>query len=239
MKLSRKQFEEAVWASDLNTNARFVLMMYASFNTYSDKAQEARPSKALVAKQTGIHPNTVGKYVEAAVEDGWLIPGSRYGRAQGYWLAEGSTHHQQLKPVVRGKNLHRPSTDDVEIDSNASTDGVSTNLLMVLNPSTDGVTLSTDDEELITKNNHIEEPKEEPKTVSKEPVVVADAPTSPLLLEQGDDSLNRELEELYETFDKDELERFRTLISFASWGKRMRQADAVRQVVKERSEEKW
>lgn len=219
MRLTRKQFEEAVRGSDLNPYARLILLTYAGKAGYTDKVEEVWPSMAWVSEATGINKDIVSKYVKALVKDGWLIPAQIHGRAQGYYLAKGLLTVRTLEKAKRKSNLL--------MESDPSPDGAGTHLLMESEVSPDG-------QELITMNNQLEVNKEEPKTEPVAPEVVADAPTHPLVIEQED---WMRLEDVEPPFDKDELERFRVLTSFAAWGSRMSISKAIALVIEERSKE--
>ena len=195
MRLTRKQFEEAVQGSGMNPYARFICLTYAGKAGYTNDPQEVWPSMAWVAEVTGINKDIVAKYVKALVKDGWLIPAQMHGRAQGYYLGQGLLTVRTLMKAQRKSNLL--------MESEVSPDAVDPNLLMESEVSPDG-------QELITKNNHIEVTKEEPKTEPVAPEVVADAPTSPLLLEQeGDVKYQEFLDKLDTPLSREEKENVR------------------------------
>jgi hypothetical protein len=166
--MNRTDFERAVWDSDLNPHARLVLLTYAGASDYRDVDQEVWPSKATVSHRTGLHPDTVKKYVDALVKDGWLIPSKGYGRAQGFHLAAGVVTQRQVMDRSRASNLspngqetQSPNGQETNSgrESEVSPNGqdVSPNGAVSLSPNGAGV--SPNGQELITKNNHIEQPK--------------------------------------------------------------------------------
>lgn len=114
--MNRKQFEDAITASALNPYARAVLRAYASRNNYNDQSEESYPSQAWVAEWTGMHKDVVNRYVKSLVIDGWLVPASLHGRAQGYYLEAGKVNESRLMKAARQGNLDKQCPSGVDID---------------------------------------------------------------------------------------------------------------------------
>lgn len=102
--LNRKQFDTMLRDGQcrLNTTARMVLMGFASHMTYDDDVQEAWPAKQTVATYAGMNRNTVTKYMDALIKDGWLVPSGKQHRidkfnyTNGYRLAVGDGNEKFL-----------------------------------------------------------------------------------------------------------------------------------------------
>lgn len=191
--MNRKEFENAVrvQGKTLNTYAAAVLKSYVSTWDYKQEDVETYPSMQWVADDTHMNKDTVKDYVTALVEDGWMIPANKHGRTQGYFLAIGVVNHPQLaKP--KKKNTFTVSPDAPETKYQVDTKEEGEGLRMEPTPisgwtgdvSPDGTEVSPDGPELITKNNHIEEPLEEP-TTGTSPVEIQSSP-SPSINEDAD-----------------------------------------------------
>lgn len=189
--LTRKQFDQALWdAQELNAYAVAVLKAYASRNSYEDEVQETYPAQAWVAKESHINKDTVKDYVDALVEDGWLLPARMHGRAQGYFLARGVVRNEKLQKAQRGRNLkkkralspdgqEKDAKPNVLIEPDQSPHGAAVHVLMEPDQSPDG-------QELTTKNIQEEEPSNNigavapVETKGDEPFLfVGDSPTGP------------------------------------------------------------
>lgn len=217
VKMNRRDFEEAVARSGLNPYARFILMTYASFADWKEVDPEVWPGMKEVARITGIHRDTVKDYVDALVTDGWLIPARKHGRAQGYIMAEGCLVTRQLMKTRGHNNLRSKCL----VVPNPMPSGADDECLVVPSP-------MPSDQALITKSNHIEEPKEEP-------IAVASAPAPPFDTEQEDEmTLQEALKTLDPPLDKNEREKVRV------WRKDGKSADDVLRLLKiDREEGEW
>ena len=69
--MNRKDWEDQVFASDMNPTARMVCIAIGSHGNWV-KDQEVRPSVQRIAGMTGLSRDTAGKYVSALEEQGWL-----------------------------------------------------------------------------------------------------------------------------------------------------------------------
>lgn len=173
--MQRKDFEEAVLASELNTNARFIALRYASHQKYSKDGEEGVwPSQELIAHETGISSETVGKYVKALIEDGWFVVIGLVGtegapkRVKKVRLEVGQGTHHLLTTRRRGQPrevmVKPPILYPLE---EPSSNGKENHPLTVRTPSSNGKGLTR----IITTN------KEQPE--EQELKRVADAPGLP------------------------------------------------------------
>lgn len=69
--MNRKDWEEQVFESDLNPTARMICMAIGSHGSW-EKSQTVWPSRQRISSMTGVSRETVGKYMAALEEHGWL-----------------------------------------------------------------------------------------------------------------------------------------------------------------------
>jgi hypothetical protein len=93
-----------IWNSDLETNKKFVLMVYADFA--DDKGNNTFPALATIAKKTGLSVSTVRRTVKELVESGLLsfkgvshLGTSIYSIGGGITLVGGYHHDTQLTDI--------------------------------------------------------------------------------------------------------------------------------------------
>lgn len=70
--MNRKDWEAQVYKSDLNTTARCVALVIGSFGNWQD-SRTVWPSTKAIADMAGMHRDTAQKYMDAFVEQGWLV----------------------------------------------------------------------------------------------------------------------------------------------------------------------
>ncbi len=118
--LARKEFDDFIRSDKTlnNVYGRIILIVIASTLQYTPKGKsgdtsetlnyeyESWLSKSAVSDMTCISPNTVKAYVDALVEDGYLLTGNTYRKnykpVQGYFLGKGSATNKLLTRPVRG-----------------------------------------------------------------------------------------------------------------------------------------
>lgn len=104
-----------IWNSDLETNKKFVLMVYADFS--DDKGQNTFPSLGTIAKKTGLSVATVRRTVKSLVEDGLLVfkgishlGTTMYSIGGGITMVGGYQHDTQYTDLINSVNLKSGST---------------------------------------------------------------------------------------------------------------------------------
>lgn len=112
--MNRAEWEKQIHASDLNPTARLVALVVGSFGNWTED-REIWPSTQTIGEMAGMTRGTVGKYMDAFVEQGWLEHvRNRPGNGRVYKFLERDATVESfdiLAKVNRGQGFKQLSND--------------------------------------------------------------------------------------------------------------------------------